>query len=888
MKKFYSLLLLGSAALSFAGTKANAQGFYRVSDVEKVASSPIVVEGVVTKQQPFWNKAHTFIFTSNTVHVYKVFKGSVTTQDVEIVTQGGEIDGYSVSATDLLSLKQNEVGLFCCHPNVGKIQSPTTGNALLDVYAGAQGFFKYDMSNYSANAVLSTYNSITNGLYPRIQALIGQKYQVKDASFTADRKATNSTFGINPSPLAVPKITSFTPDSLYAGATLDPTHNTIKVRGAGFGTNTGLAALWFTATDYARWLVNYNDPLLVSWSDTLIVAKVPSTAGTGKIWVENSAGVFDSTSKLLNIPYSVQTATYKPIGSLGVTKELSLMNHNGSGGYTFTLSNSNKGGGMNFDSAARAIFARALDVWTSRTGYNGVVAPASTLTQTIAGDNINMVMFDNANTGLSPLPAGTLGSTYYYATICNPTATSGYKKVGFDILIRSNYSDGSTHFNFGPCAPIVSPDSVYDVESTIFHEIGHAIGLAHVNDPQEGTQLPYINPGAVMNGGLSDGVRKTSLDNSSIVGATYLVKPKKNGYGTAGCFGSPDAEMTPLTVKAAPLYDEFPTVFPVATSIVPGTTVPFDLVYATANKYTDPQPSAIDCSGNIMAITNNAYYPILTSLTGGNLDVTVSGYTTSPTDLANCNSAGVQLALYQLNSKPQAHNYPAPVACRKFNGDSALTTISGLEPNTSYLLFLEGINNTKANFSLVLGGAALPIKIESFTGIAAGSTNQLKWSINTLASVSKLTVEKSIDGVKFSELTSYTTNAKQYLNYTQSDYLPYAGTTYYRLAVTYSDGKKEYSTVVTIKRTDKIKVSLYPNPVKDKINLQISAAQALGNVQVKLINVLGQVVSSKTINVADGISSVQLPSDNIAKGYYHVIVIGKDNTILQNINLEKL
>ena len=75
--------------------------------------------------------------------------------------------------------------------------------------------------------------------------------------------------------------------------------------------------------------------------------------------------------------------------------------------------------------------------------------------------------------------------------------------------------------------------------------------------------------------------------------------------------------------------------------------------------------------------------------------------------------------------------------------------------------------------------------------------------------------------------------------------------------------------------------------MKDKINLQFSAAQALGSVQVKVINVFGQVVAVKTIAVLEGTLSVQIPADNIAKGYYYVMVIGKDNGVLQNINLEK-
>ena len=650
-----------------------------------------------------------------------------------------------------------------------------------------------------------------------------------------------------------------------------------------------MASLWFSATYYpgARYYVNSSDPLLVSWSDTQIVAKVPSDAGTGKIWVENSAGVFDSTSKLLNIPYSVQTSTYRSgtgTGATVVTKQLNLMNADDNGGYTFILSNASNGGGMNFDSAARGIFNRSLTTWKSATGFNATVSPVGSALQTVAGDNINMVMFDNANTGLSPLPAGSLGVTYYYSTICTPVSANAYKKVGFDMVIRSKYSLGTTNFSFGPCPPIVSPDSVYDIESTIFHEIGHTIGLAHVNSRQQGTKLPYINPGAVMSAGISDGVRRTSLDYDAIAGAKYMVKPKGNVYGGT-CFGSPAAEMTPsydsiITVS----NDEIPAIFP-TTSLPQGTVVNFDLVNATSNVYTDPQASDVNCSGNIMAITNNAYYAFKTNVFGGNLDLMVSGYSTSPTELAVCNASGIQLALYQVNSAPPAGSFPPPVACRSFNGDSSLTSISGLAPYTTYLLFVEGIDNTKANFRLTFGGEALPIKFQSFTGTSSAGYNSIKWAIAEDANIAKITLEKSADGLHFNAYENYT--GKGFNAYTVKDNTPYAQTSYYRLIVVNLDGSKAYSNIISVKGTEKLSINLFPNPVRNTINLQFSAIQDLGKVYLKLFDGLGREIAVKAAIIEKGVSVTQLPAINLAKGYYHLVVLDKDSQIIKEINVEK-
>ena len=885
--KNYGLLILSILGLYlFNPTLSIGQSIYKVSDQEKIASSSLVVEGVVTSQQPFWNEQHTYIYTNNTVHIYKVFKGLSTVTDVEIVTEGGSIDGVSVQTSDLITFKPNDVGIFCCTPTFNKIKSPTTNKLLMKVYADRQGFFKYDLGNYSAATPLTKFGSITQGLYQHIKNMVGNDYKVVDASFSPERKTIPNSagilFGTNG-----PKITSFSPDTIAAGAIADPAKNTITVRGTGFGPNTNLAAIWFTGSDYSRVFVNYADPLFVSWSDTQIVVKVPSGketgAGTGKIWVENSTGVFDSTSKVLYIPYSVQTYTNGYVS--GSTKEVNLMDQNSLGGYTFTLCNSSNGNGMNFDSAARNIFNRALTTWKSKTGFNAIVANASTSLQAVAGDNINMVMFDNGNTGQEPLPAGVLGSTSCWTTTCNPVATSAYKKVGFDIVIRSKFSAGSTNFTFGTCPPsAVSSDSMYDLESTIFHELGHTIGLTHVRDPQEGTILPYINPGSVMNGGFPNGVRKISLDNNTLQGANYIIKPKNNNYGSA-CFGSPITEMSPVYDSIITVSnDEPPAVFPTSSTPL-GTSVNFDLVNATSNKLNDPQSNGVNCSGKIMAITNNVYYAFKTGILGGILDLSVSGYTTYPAELASCNAAGIQLALYQVNSAPVAGNYPAPVACRTFNGDSSLTSIGGLAPNTTYLLFLEGIDNTKAKFNLKFSGEALPIKFKSFTGNPLAGYNIIKWSVIEDASITKIVLQKSSDGTKFSDFASY--NGKGYTENSVKDNTPYAGATYYRLLVTSLDGTKSYSSVISVKGTEKLSVSLFPNPVKNTINLQFSAIGNLGKITVKVFDVLGREVTVKAANIQNGISSMQIPSDNLTKGFYRVVVLDKGNNIVQKINVEK-
>ena len=80
---------------------------------------------------------------------------------------------------------------------------------------------------------------------------------------------------------------------------------------------------------------------------------------------------------------------------------------------------------------------------------------------------------------------------------------------------------------------------------------------------------------------------------------------------------------------------------------------------------------------------------------------------------------------------------------------------------------------------------------------------------------------------------------------------------------------------------------MFPNPVKNTINLQFSAIGNLGKITVKVFDVLGREVTVKAANIQNGISSMQIPSDNLTKGFYRVVVLDKGNNIVQKINVEK-
>jgi hypothetical protein len=187
---------------------------------------------------------------------------------------------------------------------------------------------------------------------------------------------------------------------------------------------------------------------------------------------------------------------------------------------------------------------------------------------------------------------------------------------------------------------------------------------------------------------------------SALRSALYEVTPQNNNFGNCGLFTS---EMQQTSYISIPI-DECPSTFP-TTALSNETSVVFDLVHATSNKLTDPQYTAISCQNKGVFVTNNAFYAFKTSA-NGEVSVTISDYATTPTQQIQCAGQGIRLALYRVNSCPAGQQFPEPIQCVNFNGNQTIQ-LKNLTANTNYLLFTEGIRNTKAAFNAKFTGSAL-------------------------------------------------------------------------------------------------------------------------------------------------------------------------------------
>ncbi|MBL4668339.1 MAG: hypothetical protein JKY30_03655, partial [Flavobacteriales bacterium] len=137
MKKTLYLFLITS--LIFSANNSFSQALKKINLNTKVTQSQVIVEGKVISKESFWDANHYNIYTANKIEVYKVFKGSLTTSIIEIITPGGTVGLQRDVVEPSLSLSYNETGIFMLRNNTVNYLTTNT-NPQFEPYSSVQGF----------------------------------------------------------------------------------------------------------------------------------------------------------------------------------------------------------------------------------------------------------------------------------------------------------------------------------------------------------------------------------------------------------------------------------------------------------------------------------------------------------------------------------------------------------------------------------------------------------------------------------------------------------------------------------------------------------------------------------------------------------------------------
>jgi len=182
----------------------------------------------------------------------------------------------------------------------------------------------------------------------------------------------------------------------------------------------------------------------------------------------------------------------------------------------------------------------------------------------------------------------------------------------------------------------------------------------------------------------------------------------------------------------------------------------------------------------------------------------------------------------------------------------------------------------------------LPVTLVNWTATYTNSNIALKWVTSQERNASHFIIERSFDGVEFSDaaMVFAVGNSDMVSNYSFNDKIPAgnSGIIYYRLKMVDADGNYKLSDtrIVRIgKSAENVKVAVYPNPVVNEVRVTVPQNWQGKQVSYQLSNANGQVIKSYTVQYAsqtEVINMTQSPA-----GMYVLRVINGTETAVQSV-----
>ncbi|MFK7949423.1 MAG: T9SS type A sorting domain-containing protein [Saprospiraceae bacterium] len=143
------------------------------------------------------------------------------------------------------------------------------------------------------------------------------------------------------------------------------------------------------------------------------------------------------------------------------------------------------------------------------------------------------------------------------------------------------------------------------------------------------------------------------------------------------------------------------------------------------------------------------------------------------------------------------------------------------------------------------GPSQLPVNLISFEAIITNNIVQLLWATASEENNSHFKVERSTDGITYEIIGTIEGNGTTIdeQTYDFEDNNASEGRNYYRLKQVDYDGKFEYSGVITVDFSQKISVTIAPNPItkNSKLNIQLTQYE---NVNFVIFDMTGKIVKT--------------------------------------------
>ncbi|MCC6413339.1 MAG: T9SS type A sorting domain-containing protein, partial [Saprospiraceae bacterium] len=188
--------------------------------------------------------------------------------------------------------------------------------------------------------------------------------------------------------------------------------------------------------------------------------------------------------------------------------------------------------------------------------------------------------------------------------------------------------------------------------------------------------------------------------------------------------------------------------------------------------------------------------------------------------------------------------------------------------------YLEFSTQTLGEFVARLSDIALPLELLTFHGETLDGSNRLYWTTATEQNVEWHRVERSLNGVTWSEIGKIPAQNQlgATMSYEFDDTRP-PHFAYYRLRSTDFDGLASVSPAIQMVRAvDQLAVTaMYPSPTPDRLLVQFFVPRE-DNVELRLTDLNGRVVVQQSFEVNDGANQQELSLAHLPAGLYMITI----------------
>ncbi len=173
----------------------------------------------------------------------------------------------------------------------------------------------------------------------------------------------------------------------------------------------------------------------------------------------------------------------------------------------------------------------------------------------------------------------------------------------------------------------------------------------------------------------------------------------------------------------------------------------------------------------------------------------------------------------------------------------------------------------------------VPVKLVDFYVSAVNGTAKLGWIVSNEVNVKEYIVEKSTDGVGFSNTAAVQVIASTAGNtsYSYQDKNLQNGKYFYRIKTVDYDGAFQYSQVKFVSIGNTKAMTVFPNPASGIINVQVNSGINSAT-EIRLVDVSGKVVKRITVTTVN----TAVPLGGISKGVYTVELYQNKKMISSN------